>query len=103
MGVDYSNTGLFWSYGTHYRFCDQLAKAAVRMPSTEYGGDPIRFFTDANVCGDEIEWEDCLATAYRMRDLVDTFPQHSEFREAGRLIQGAIEIAAEFRKPFRIY
>ncbi len=46
----------------------------MRLPSTERNGsDPIRFFTEADTCGDEIFWTDCLATAYRMRDLVETF------------------------------
>ena len=103
MGVDYSNTDLFWSYGTHYRFCDRLAEAAVVLPSTEWGDDPIRHFVDADAFGAEIKCQDCLATSYRMRDLVDTFSPREEFREPGRLLQGALEIAAEQRRPFRIY
>ena len=78
MGVNFTNKSLYWCYSTRYRVYDRLGEAAVRLPSLEYG-DPIKHFIDADACGDSMRWQACLATAYRMRDLVDTFEPMENF------------------------
>lgn len=110
MGLEFSHCSASWTYSSFNDFRRRLAAAArLRWPSTRRGFgatpwtesfDPIVILLNHSDCEGHIPHNSCLALAYRLEELMSSWPGDDFDRMNGMELVIGLRRAARVRQPF---